>query len=387
MEENLEENEKQGMGQVLLSIGERLVSARRYILIPAFVLVALWFVGRGLEGMTHNTVFEPTLIKWIALFIFILFGLYIFFSLAFYIYHFISSANRKYAVLTWIFFALIIAGVVLTFGGYRDASKGFFALVSGSSESAEQALFLVFKFNSATPIMPIQLITAEIFPGLMDVESIAPFAWSFPILFAFFVWSLLYGSFLLMFQGKKALKVCHLLLALLGVFVMMVLKAAFGFTNHHLILLHAGAVILLFVQILLTYSSLRYAAENKIQDPSEAVHLLPPSVLSLALVLILLLPLLTDIMNQYSITRASLPIIEKLTINQNPDAARYVTTTQVSIRSGPALGDDIVGVLPKGTSVSALKGAHGWICIDENQWISPKFLRPVTKKLKGKNPI
>ena len=382
MEDRDVESRKAAPGQVFRSVIEALVKVRNYALIPAFVLVAIWFVGRGLEGMTQNAVFDPTLIYWIWIFVFVLLGLYALLSIIHYVYVFVSSSNRKHTTLTWIFFVLIIAAVVLTIGGYRTASSGLFALVSGSGESAKQALFLLFKFNPLTPILPIQLLASEIPYGVVEVESLAPFAWSFPLLFGFFVWSLLYGTFLLMFQGKRGIKIVHLFLALLGVFAMMTLKSAAGFSNHQLIFLHAGAVVILFIQVLLTYAVLRLMSASRIQEaePEAIKGHLPPSALSIALVLILLVPLLTDIHNQFMVTRASGPIIEELAKNHNTEVPQYVTVTQISVRSGPTLGDDVVGVLPKGTPISVLKQEYGWFCVGENKWISPKFLMPATKK-------
>lgn len=382
MENNVTENQKHSIGVDLRSIGTRLLNAKKYILIPVFVMLGIWFVGRGLEGITHNQVFEPTLVYWIMGFVFALLILYVILSLANHLYCFISSRDRKYVILTWVCFALLIAGVVFTFRGYDISSKGFFALAAGSTESAQQALILLFKSNPATPVLPIQLIASELSPGVVDVRFLYPFAWNFPILFSFFVWSLLYGTFLFMFQGKKPLKVVHLFLALLGVFLMMALKSFIGFTDHQLILLHAGAVVLIFIQVLLTYASLRYAAANKIlesKNPSEPAGLLPPSALSVALVLIFLLPLVSDIQNQFAASRSSKSILTELKTNRKAEASQYVTAAQISVRSGPALGDEVVGVLPKGTRIIPIKEMHGWVCIGENRWVSLRFLVPVKK--------
>jgi hypothetical protein len=382
MEKDVTEDHKPSIGIVLQSLGTRLINTKKYILIPAFVLLGIWFVGRGLEAMTRNPVFEPALIYWIMGTVFGLLVLYAILSLAQYVYCFISSKDRKYTILAWVCFALLIAGVVFTFRGYDISSKGFFALAAGYTEPAQQALVLLFKSNPATPVLPLQLIASEFSPGVVNVKFIYPFAWEFPVLFIFFVWSLLYGSFLLMFQGNKALKVIHLFLALVGVFLMMALKSVFGFTDHQLILLHAGAVVLLFIQVLLTYASLRYSAANKItelKNTSKPAGLLPPSALSVALVIIFLLPLLADIENQMGSTLSSKSILKELTTNPKMENPQYVIAAQISVRSGPALGDEVVGVLQKGTRVFSLKEMHGWVCIGENRWVSSKFLVPVKK--------
>ena len=58
------------------------------------------------------------------------------------------------------------------------------------------------------------------------------------------------------------------------------------------------------------------------------------------------------------------------------DRAQYVAVTQISIHAGPAVGDDVVGILPKGTSVRVLDKKYGWVCIGEKRWVSSKFLSP-----------
>ena len=283
MEKNDGEYQKPSTLILLQSLGTRLLNAKKYFLLPTFALLGIWFVGRGLESTTHNNVFDPALISWIRLFVFLLLSLYVLLSAARYVYCFIISKDSRYSIFTWIFFALLIAAVIFTLDGYSISSKGFFAIASGDRETAQQALILVFKSSPANPILPIQLLASEFSPRVVDIRLISSIAWKFSILFIFFVWSLLYGSFHLMFEGKIGLKLVHLILSVLGVFSIMLLKSVFGFTNHYLIFLHAGAVIILFIQVLLTYSSLRYAAANKILESgnqAEPADLLPPSVLS-----------------------------------------------------------------------------------------------------------
>ena len=388
MENNDRQQQRPSIGILLRSLGTRLLNAKKYFLLPTFVLLGIWFVGRGLESTTHNTVFEPALVYWIMFCVFALLCLYGLFSLARYVYYFIIFKDRKYTLLTWFFFALIIAGVVFSLEGYQVSSKGFYAIAAGDTETAQQTLILLFKSNPANPLLPIQLLASEFFPRVVDVRFISQSVWDFPILFGFFVWSLLYGTFLLMFEDNRALKLVNLILSLLGVFSLMLLKSIFGFTKHYLIILHAGAVILLFIQVLLTYASLRYAAAKKIfesENQAEPADLLPPSALSVALVLIFLLPILTDIQNQVALTRSSENIHSEVTKNRGANVHTYITAAQISVRSGPALGDEVLGVLPKGTRISSIKEVHGWVCIGKNCWVSPKFLIPLKEKILPKD--
>ena len=99
----------------------------------------------------------------------------------------------------------------------------------------------------------------------------------------------------------------------------------------------------------------------------------------MALVLIFLLPLVSDIQNQFAASRSSKLILTELKKNRKAEATQYITAAQISVRSGPALGDDVVGVIPKGTPVFSLKEMHGWVCIGENRWVSSKFLVPIKK--------
>ena len=50
------------------------------------------------------------------------------------------------------------------------------------------------------------------------------------------------------------------------------------------------------------------------------------------------------------------------------------------MRSGPAFGDDILGVLPKGTHVRVQDNRFRWVKIGDNRWVQEKFLRPAKPK-------
>lgn len=366
-------------GIVLREIGEKLLKLRYAFLIPAFVLMGIWFVGRGLEATTSNSVFDPVLIRWIFISVIILLVVFVILSLFQYVRSFVSSnEDRKPVIPCWVFFALLVAAVVFIYGGNRIAARGFYALASGAGETAEQALILIFKFAPANPILPLQLAASVLLPGAVDVDLLFPFAFSFPTLFAFFVWSILYGSFLLSLQGLTAPKVVHLFCALVCIFLLMVLKSVFDIEKYHLVLLHAGAAALLLFQVLLTYASLRHAAAKKMIEsdfPAKAADLLPPSALGLALILIFFFPVLADIHNQFALSRTTQAMITDLA-KKHTNSPSYVTAAQVSVRSGPGLGDDIVGILPKGTRISSIDEMNEWISIGKKRWISSKFLVP-----------
>ena len=139
-------------------------------------------------------------------------------------------------------------------------------------------------------------------------------------------------------------------------------------------------VILLFLQVMLTYSSLRAIA---IEENGYLEHInplpLPPSALKIAIFLLIFLPILADLQNQFVLASPSGKIVQEMSSNSSSGKDQYITVTQISVRSGPAEGDDVVGFLPKGTCIQVLDQKHGWVCIGKSRWISNKFLRPVIK--------
>jgi hypothetical protein len=170
-------------------------------------------------------------------------------------------------------------------------------------------------------------------------------------------------------RGEKSIKIVHLGLASAGLFIMMAVKSLSSYTDGQLVFLQAGAIVIFFVQVLLTYSSLRLSANG------ENVPL-PPSALKVAFFLLIILPVLADIQNQFVLASDSRPIVHQLASDVSKDQTQYVAVTQISIHAGPAVGDDVVGILPKGTRVRVLDKKYGWVCIGEKRWVSSKFLIP-----------
>jgi len=56
-----------------------------------------------------------------------------------------------------------------------------------------------------------------------------------------------------------------------------------------------------------------------------------------------------------------------------------VAIAPISIRSGPSTGDDILGVLPRGTRVRVHEVKFQWINMGKNNWVPEKFLRPLMR--------
>ena len=349
----------------------------RYALFMASVLMGIWFVGRIFEAATHSTIFEPNLVYWMGLSTWILLGVFALAAAVQYIQLSTTQFRRFSVIVSWISFGLLVAAIIYAIQGYRIASMGLFATMAGLTEPAQQAIFQLFKFFPAAPMLPINLVAAKAMGSGLEIDALMPFVLSPSYIFIFFVWSLVFGALLLRMWGEKPIKIVHLGLAAAGLFIMMTVKSLSSFTNEQLIFLQAGAIVLFFVQVLLTYSSLRFAASGKNEDGEETSSIpLPPSALKVALFLLIVLPVLADIQNQFVLASDSRPIMHQLASDGSKDQAQYVAVTQISIHAGPAVGDDVVGILPKGTSVRVLDKKYGWVCIGEKKWVSSKFLSP-----------
>jgi len=289
-----------GFLKALKSIGEGLLTVKRYALFLAFMLMGIWCAGRVIEAFSGTPVFEPALICWMVLFIWVMLGLFVAGAVVQYTRDLTASYKQFPVIITWIFFGLLLAGTVYMAQGYRIATMSLFATASGMTGPAKQTLLLLFKSYPAVPVLPINLVTAKAADTILKVDSLLPFIWGSPYLFGIFIWSLAYGTLLLRQRGMKVAKILHLALAMAGVVAMMVMKATSTFTKEQLVFLHAGAVTVLFLQALLTYSCIRMAAGKKNEDEEEATPVgLPPSGLKYAALLLVILPILAGLHHQF----------------------------------------------------------------------------------------
>ena len=341
----------------------------RYALFMASVLMGIWFVGRIFEAATHSTIFEPNIVYWMGLSTWILLGVFVLVEAIQYIQLSTTQFNRFSVIVSWISFGLLVAAIIYAIQGYRIASMGLFATMAGLTEQAQQAIFQLFKFFPAAPMLPINLVAAKAMGSGLEIDALMPFVLRPSYLFVFFLWSLVFGALLLRMRGEKSIKIVHLGLASAGLFIMMAVKSLSSFTDGQLVFLQAGAIVIFFVQVLLTYSSLRFAANGE-NIP------LPPSALKVAFFLLIILPVLADIQNQFVLASDSRPIVHELANDVSQDQAQYVAVTQISIHAGPAIGEDVVGILPKGARIRVLDKKYGWVCIGEKRWVSSKFLSP-----------
>ena len=324
MEDDNTNTKKLAFGLTALRfIGNGFADVAGYSLFVAFVMVGIWCVGRIFEAFSLNTVFEPNLVYWMALFIWVLLGVFVIGTGIKYARNMTLSDMRHGVIFSWAFFGLLLAAALYHTRGYCIASIGLLATLTGLTESAKQALFVLFKFYPATPILPVNLVAAKLTLVTMEADSLMPFAWSSSQLLGFFIWSLAYGTLLLRFRGNRFPKIVHLVSSLAGVSIIMTIKSVGALEKDQLIFLHAGAVIILFLQVLLTYSSLRNAGRKTSPDTEEIKPIpLPPSALRFALFLLLIFPILADLQNQFMLASSNRQIVQALTVEQSMNKPR-----------------------------------------------------------------
>ncbi len=96
----------------------------------------------------------------------------------------------------------------------------------------------------------------------------------------------------------------------------------------------------------------------------------------MVLVLFLVIPLIADMSNQFLTASSSKRIYYQITMDADSPKSGFTAVTAMSIRSGPTRGDELIGVLPKGSRIQVLDKRNGWVEIGENKWIQEKFIRP-----------
>jgi hypothetical protein len=380
--------------RALQTVGAVLKGAGKPALLAALGLMVVWCLGRVMEAIHGNAVFDMTLTYWLGLAIFILLALWMIGSATGAIEDLGTVRDKKLAVISWCFFAVLVFSVLLTLKGYRISSEGLFAALAGSTENSEQATFLLFKFHSLNPMLALNLAASKLAGIAWHMQSLAPYVRSWNALFAFFIWSLAFGIVILMQREKRSLKSIHLFLAAFGMLGLIILKSVSTPTVGQMIMIQVAASVLLVFQVLLAYSSLRAVAASPGEESpkpeaqwasptekSEALEKrfigLPPSAATLALALFLLLPMLTDLQNQFMKSYSSNRIVRQISMKQTESTPKFVAVTPISIRNGPAAGDEVLGVLPKGMSVEVLDRKNDWVKIGDNKWVPDKFLRPV----------
>lgn len=388
--------------RVLQGARAALKGAAKPAWVAILVLLVVWLTGRVMETIHAGVVFDPALAFGLSLAVVVLLLLWVIGAgLGAVEALRVTPRDKRLAAAAWVFFALLVGTVVLGFNGYRTCAASLFAALGGSAEAYGQSTFLLFKYHWLNPLQAMNLAAASVMGLDWGAEMLAPFVWSWNALFAFFIWSIAYGILMLMHKVKSGIKNMHLFCAVFGLLGMIVLKSLADPTPQQTIVIQGAAAILFVFQVLLAYSVLRTVAagtaEMKSAWPDHPARVrsmsgarpspaapkrfagLPPSALKLALVLFLIVPVLADLQNQFQAASAARRIAREVALAQSGSAPAFVAAAAISIRSGPAGGDQLLGVLPKGTQVEALEMRGGWVKIGENRWVAETFLSPVQR--------
>jgi hypothetical protein len=106
---------------------------------------------------------------------------------------------------------------------------------------------------------------------------------------------------------------------------------------------------------------------------------LPPSAIAMTLALIFVMPILADLKHQAKISHYGKKLGEEMEMATPANERVLVAVAPISIRSGPSTGDDILGVLPRGTRIRVHEVKFQWINMGKNNWVPEKFLRPLMR--------
>ena len=118
----------------------------QYALYLAFVLISIWCIGRLFAAFSGSPVFEPGSVKWLAVLIWGLLGIFVIMKAIFYLRQLSDYYRRVTFIICWVSFAVLVLTIIYFAPGYRISSNGLFASIAGMSESAKQSFFLLFKY-------------------------------------------------------------------------------------------------------------------------------------------------------------------------------------------------------------------------------------------------
>ena len=294
------------------SIGNGLAEAGRYAAYLSLVLIGIWFTGRVLEALFHRVVFEPPLVFWLTISIWILLGIFLLSRLILNLKQLTAQSGKASLMMSWIFFGFLVAATMFVLRGYQIASAGLYSTMAGLSEPARESFIMMFQVHPVTPILPVNVAIAKLTGIGIEVDSVMAFVWPLPYIFIFFLWSFVYGTLLLMIGKIRLSKMINLMMVLAGLVITMVFKTAVTPSNEQLVFLHAAAVAMLVFQLILTHSYLVEAAESLKGKSTEEKNLpLPPSGLQFTLVILFVLPILADLHNQFGTTSPTASVVTR----------------------------------------------------------------------------
>ncbi|MGD9309539.1 MAG: hypothetical protein PVG51_10400 [Desulfosarcina sp.] len=364
-------------------------------MITMFGLVAIWTVIRVMEALHGNPVLDMILTNWLGLIVWTLLLLWLTRSVLVSVKSLKETPDNKAAWVAWTLFGVILVTMFVCLEGFRMATSGLLSVLSGSPEDSQQAIFLLAKFHPFNPLLALNLTLLKLTGISWGLESMVPYLWHWNALFAFFLWSCVCGTVLMMRKDNRGAKVFHLSLAVMGIAALIYYKSINRPSAEILIAFQAAFPVLMIFQILLLYASARYLVTESKPSPSkieaqghpvpegdetstgQTINL-PPSAIRIALFVFLVLPILADLQGRFQLSVASARIVAEVSEDQAHATTKRVAVAPVSIRTGPATGDDVIGVLPRGTHITVKDEKFNWVNIGKNRWVPEKFLRPLT---------
>jgi|GEM_PF-2337194 len=360
------------------------------------VLILVWFSGRLLETLNGNPVFDSFAAYWLGItmcllmiLLAIIVGIRCFEAIR-------NAESKKLVAFSWLGLFVVVALTVTSMDGIQVSATGLLAAAAGAAEPARNAVFLLMKYHSFNPMLAVNLVAQMMTPWALDIAALASFVWNWNILFFMYVWSFAFGIAMMVRQGMALAKTLHLVAATAGLVLLLFLRSKSLVTTEYMVVFQAGVLMVLLWQLLLVYASLRQTAAaalavhankdmpfgetRKTHRPKCNYRGLPPSAITIALAMLFVTPILADFNRQVQDSRYGNRLAKEMGMAPSTTDMVLVSVAPVSIRSGPSLGDEILGVLPEGTRIRVHDIKFNWVNMGKNNWVPEKFLRPVIGK-------
>jgi hypothetical protein len=322
---------------------DRLLKVERPAFYVALILIAMWLIGRSFEAAFRTTVFEPVLVFWVGTAVWVLLSLFVVTVAIRYARELMHADRRASIFIAWASFLVLLGTLVYFLRSYQLFSEGLFAVVSGWQDAASRAVIALFKEYPASPVVPLNLLAVEAGKMAPAGETLHALAWTPALLLGLFFWSVGYGAWLVFWPGMRGLKFLHLLLAFGGVFALIVVKATGMFKTEGFLYLHGGVVALLVFQVLLTYASLRARASGKEGEAANSgLGFLPPPAISVAALILFVLPVLADLQSQFLSTPEAKRVMHYVEIFQPRAEGRTEKASLVDMTKVPITLDKTV---------------------------------------------
>ena len=389
-------NRSKMLTEVVKTMPKVMKASKKISTVALLVVVAVWCAGRAMENLHGNPVYDSTSTFWLGMVVSILFILWMA-GLVFQSFESLKIlSTRKANAFVWGAFFAIVTAILLSIEGFQISVAGLMAAFTGSVESSQNAAFLLLKYHPANPMLAVNLGAQAATGSGWDIASLTPYVWHWNVLFYLYIWSVALGILLLTRANLKFMKTLHLTLATAGLTALIIFKSKSLITVDYRVMFQAALLLLILLQALMIYASLRRSAaeefdaskEGKPQpfgepkepkEPEYNHHGLPPSAIAITLSLFFVLPILADLEQQAILASHTRQFIKNAERTIQDKGNVLVAVAPLTIRSGPSMGDDVLGVLPKGARIRFQEVQFGWVNMGENHWVPEKFLRPLAK--------